>query len=145
VKEDRLVAFAEGKHRVLVSKSSICGYGLNWQHAAHIAYVGLTDSWEAYYQGIRRCWRFGQTRPVEVHIFASELEGAVIANIERKEADARRMADELSRETRDVVRAEVSGMTRTTNSYQPTVEIRLPSWLLRRRRYYEDYQPDSYG
>jgi len=129
VKEARLVAFAEGRHRVIVSKTSICGFGLNWQHAAHMAFVGVTDSWEAYYQGVRRCWRFGQKRPVNVHIFASELEGAVIANIERKEADAHRMSEELSAETRGSVLAEVRGIVRTVNTYAPMMPMAVPSWL----------------
>ena len=71
VKEQRLTDFAAGKFRVLVSKPSICGFGLNWQHASHMAFVGVTDSFEAYYQAVRRCWRFGQKRDVHVHVFAS--------------------------------------------------------------------------
>ena len=89
----------------------------------------VTDSFEAYYQAVRREWRFGQTRPVEVHIFASELEGRVIANLKRKENDARKMADELSAWTREAVMAEVRGMTRDTNPYEPARRMAIPSWL----------------
>lgn len=127
-KEKALIDFAEGRIRVLVTKPSICGFGLNWQHCAHIAFVGVTDSWEAYYQAVRRCWRFGQLREVEAHIFASEMEGAVIKNLARKEKDARAMADELSRETRGVVRTEVQGSKRQTNLYCPAVEMTVPAW-----------------
>lgn len=128
-KEARLAAFGRGDARVIVSKPSICGWGLNWQHAARIAFVGVTDSWEAYYQAVRRCWRFGQRRPVEVHVFTSELEGAVTANLKRKEVDALRMAEELSAETRAVVRTEVCGQKRVVNEYAATKAIEIPRWL----------------
>ena len=129
VKEARLLAFAAGEIRVLVSKPSICGFGMNFQRCSRMAFVGVTDSWEAYYQAVRRCWRFGQTRSVEVHVFASEAEGSVIRNLARKEADASRMADALSAETRDTVRAEVRGAVKETNDYTPTVEMVIPSWV----------------
>lgn len=129
VKEARLAAFARGEIRVLVTKPSICGWGLNWQHCARTAFVGVTDSWEAYYQAVRRFWRFGQRRPVEVEIYASEAEGAVVTNLRRKESDARVMAESLSAETRDAVRAEVRGQQRTTNSYAPMACMAVPSWL----------------
>jgi hypothetical protein len=128
-KERRLLDFADGKIRVLISKPSICGWGLNFQHCARIAFVGVTDSWEAYYQAVRRCWRFGQKREVQAHIFASELEGAVVANLKRKEADATAMADALSAETMAAVQKSVLGMIRETNPYQPRKAIQAPPWL----------------
>ena len=128
-KEQRLRDFADGKIRVLVSKPSICGWGLNWQHCAHIAFVGVTDSWEAYYQAVRRCWRFGQTSPVDVHIFASDLEGAIVANLKRKEADANAMADALSAETHDAVQMAVLGSVRESNPYNPERVAHIPAWL----------------
>ncbi len=127
-KESILTAFGEGRIRVLVTKPSIAGFGLNWQHCARMAFVGVTDSWESYYQAVRRCWRFGQARPVDVHIFASEVEGSVVANLKRKEADALRMAEELSAETRAALRAEVLGAARKTNEYRPA-GIVLPPWI----------------
>jgi hypothetical protein len=128
-KERRLLDFAAGKTRVLVTKPSIAGWGLNWQHCARMAFVGVTDSFEAYYQAVRRCWRFGQSRPVDVHIFASEQEGAVVANLRRKESDAKRMAEELSRETLAAVQEEILGSKRDTNPYNATTSINVPSWL----------------
>lgn len=128
-KEKRLMDFAHGKIRVLVTKPSIAGFGLNWQHCAHMAFVGVTDSWESYYQAVRRCWRFGQKRNVQVHIFASDLEGAVVANLKRKEQDAAIMAEQLSSETRDAVMAEVTGSTRNTNEYNPQRKAAIPDWL----------------
>ena len=130
-KERRLMAFANGDARVLVSKPSICGWGLNWQHAARMAFVGVTDSYEAYYQAVRRCWRFGQTREVHVHIFASTAEGAVVANLKRKERDAGAMADALSAETREAVMQEVTGSHRETNDYNADKPVVAPAWLRR--------------
>jgi hypothetical protein len=128
-KERRLIDFAEGRARVLVSKPSICGWGLNWQHAARMAFVGVTDSYEAFYQAVRREWRFGQKRDVHVHIFASKAEGAVVSNLKRKEREAGEMAEALSAETRDAVMAEVTGASRESNLYNAAQRIAVPSFL----------------
>lgn len=131
VKERRLRDFAEGRIRVLVTKPSIAGWGLNWQHCARMAFVGVTDSFEAYYQAVRRCWRFGQKREVHVHIFASKSEGAVVANLKRKERDAQRMAESLSAETHDAVMAQVVGAARQTNDYNAVHTVTVPAWMRR--------------
>ena len=129
-KEALLADFSEGRARVIVSKPSICGFGLNWQHASNMAFVGVTDSYEAYYQAVRRIWRFGQKRECNVHVYASEIEGNVVANLARKAADADKMAAELAAETRDAMRAEVlGGQKRITNVYNPR-RIEIPSWLI---------------
>ncbi len=94
-KEGAMKAFSAGEIRVLVTKPSIAGYGMNWQHCANVAFVGLSDSWEDYYQAIRRCWRFGQTQEVNCHIVTAETEGAVVANINRKETQAAAMQDAM--------------------------------------------------
>lgn len=127
-KESRIWSFLNGERRVIIGKPSIFGFGINAQFCARMAFVGVTDSWEAYYQAVRRCYRFGQKRPVEVYIFASELEGAVIRNLARKEADAKRMADELSRETADAVRASIAGTSQVTNAYDAHKKVKVPSW-----------------
>lgn len=90
-----LEAFQDGRRRVLVTKPSIAGFGMNFQNASRMVFVGLSDSYEAYYQAIRRCWRFGQTEPVEAHIVVSELEQGIVANIQRKEREAARVTDRL--------------------------------------------------
>jgi hypothetical protein len=128
-KERRLSDFAHGRTRVLITKPSIAGWGLNWQHCARVAFVGVTDSFEAYYQAVRRCWRFGQSRPVDVHLFVSESEGAVLANLQRKERDAAEMGRMLAAETGDAVRASIRGASRETNSYQPSRPIAVPAFL----------------
>ena len=112
-----------------MTKPSIAGFGLNWQHCARMAFVGVTDSFESYYQAVRRCWRFGQTRDVHVHVFASDAEGAVVANLKRKERDALQMAESLSAETREAVMTEVTGLTRQTNTYAANSRVSVPSFL----------------
>lgn len=129
VKEDRLDGFAAGRYLRLVSKPSIAGWGCNWQHCARMAFVGVTDSYEQFYQSIRRCYRFGQKRAVEVHVIASDMEGAVLANLRRKEADATVMAEQLSAKTRAAVMTHVFGSVSTTNEYTARKPLRLPSWL----------------
>ena len=128
-KERALSDFAHGRARVIVTKPSIAGFGLNWQHCARMAFVGVTDSFEAYYQAVRRCWRFGQKRPVEVHIFASQLEGAIIANLKRKEADAMAMSESLAAQTGDAIRESVIGSIRATNDYTATRAVKLPAFM----------------
>jgi len=129
-KESALSDFAHGKIRVLISKPKIAGFGLNWQHCAHVAFIGVTDSFEAYYQAVRRCWRFGQQRPVSVYLFASDLEGAVRENLLRKEKDAIAMLDALSIETRSALNDEVLGNQRRTNVYKPNMPIKIPGFLV---------------
>lgn len=128
-KERKLVDFSEGRIRVLITKPSICGFGMNWQHCADTGFVGLNDSFEQVYQSIRRFWRFGQTKPVTVHFVAAETEGAVVANLRRKEADAERMAAAMVLHMADLSSQEVKGMVRTTPDYNPTQQIVLPDWL----------------
>ena len=88
VKAQQLEAFQDGAARVLVTKPSIAGFGMNFQNAHRMAFVGLSDSYESYYQAIRRCYRFGQTEPVDVHIIVSELEQQIVQNVRRKESEA---------------------------------------------------------
>lgn len=94
-KVEIIEAFVAGEVRVLVTKPSIAGFGLNFQHAADQVFVGLGDSYESYYQAIRRSWRFGQTRPVDVHVVVSDLESDVVANVRAKERSANEMTDRL--------------------------------------------------
>lgn len=131
-KETRIAGFTSGTRRVVVSKPSITGWGVNWQHCARMAFVGVTHSFEAYYQAIRRIWRFGQKRPCVVHVFISELEGDVLANLQRKQADAIAMSEALSVETREMVRSTVHGSVRSVNVYSPGV-VKMPAWLVSER------------
>ncbi len=128
-KERLIEEFVDGKHRVLDSKSSVCGYGLNFQFCRRMVFVGMDNSWERWFQAIRRIWRFGQTEPVDVHIFISEAEGAVLENVKAKDAAAKDMAEALARETRESVRRNVVGMKRTQVAYEPKKIMEVPTWL----------------
>jgi hypothetical protein len=109
VKEERMLAFTSGDTRAVVSKPSIAGFGMNWQHCADMAFVGLSDSYEQFYQAVRRCYRFGQKQTVNVYVITAETEGAVVANIKRKEADALRMAAEMVKHMADMNREALHG------------------------------------
>lgn len=96
--EDKAKAFldfADGNIPVLITKGSMASFGLNWQNCARMAFCGLNDSWESYYQSIRRCYRFGQKRVVDVHVVVSDLEREIAENITRKEQQATHLSDEL--------------------------------------------------
>jgi superfamily II DNA or RNA helicase len=127
-KERRHAQWLGGEKRVLLSKVSIFGQGLNWQHCNRMAFVGPTNSFEGWYQAIRRCWRFGQSRAVDVHVVLSESERAILENLKRKEADAQTMAEELSACTRQAVRANVLGARQRHHTYRAPAP-RWPAWL----------------
>lgn len=84
-KAQHLLDFADGKIRVLITKPSIASMGLNWQHCARMIFVGMGDSYEQYYQAIRRCYRYGQKRVVEVYIVLAEIESSIADNVRQKE------------------------------------------------------------
>jgi len=119
-KEDRMIAFADGRARVLVTKPKIGAWGLNFQHCAHVT-VFPSHSFEQYYQGIRRCWRFGQMRPVRVDVIETEGDRDVLKNLQRKAAKADEMFSNLVREMNQAL-----GIRRVNNFN--TVE-KIPAWL----------------
>ena len=121
-KEDKMLGFAAGDIQKLVSKPSICGFGLNLQVCSHMIFVGVNDSWEQFYQAVRRCWRFGQTRPVHVHIVAASTEGNVLENLKRKEAEANQMAEEMAENMQDLTRMNLRGTARSSAAYVRDVE-----------------------
>jgi hypothetical protein len=128
-KENAMNGFTEGVNRVLVSKPSIAGWGMNWQQCNTMIFVGLSDSFEAYYQAVRRCWRFGQKRPVTVYIIISEAEGCVKQNIERKQADAQKMTKELVKFTKDILSAEIRHTSRMIENYITVERMEMPAWI----------------
>lgn len=125
----RLEEFTNGGLRCLVTKPSIAGFGLNWQNCHNMIFVGLSDSFEMMYQAVRRCWRFGQTETVYVHIITSDAEGAVRDNIARKEAQAQEMISEMVSYTRELLRADVLGTARDRLDYCPDKEMKIPDWV----------------
>ena len=128
-KEKNMLSFSEEDGvRCLVTKPKIAGFGMNWQRCSTVIFVGLSDSYEKYYQAVRRCWRFGQTQKVDVHIVTAEEEGAVIANIRRKESDAQKMAEGMVKSMSELSTAAVHGEVEKTE-YQPNVS-QWESWTL---------------
>lgn len=119
VKEDRLLAFQSGQMRVLITKPKIAGFGLNMQHCAHVV-TFVSHSYESYYQAVRRCWRFGQTRPVRVDVIATEGEQRVAANMERKAQMAAVMFDRLVTHMQEAV-------TQRKDTHEQAMEV--PRWL----------------
>lgn len=110
-KAKSLEAFQDGKHRVLVSKPRIAGFGMNFQNAHNQVFVGLSDSWEKYYQAIRRSYRFGQTQPVNIHIVLTEIEREILDNIMRKEKIAYEMSKQLIASVRTFEKQELETMS----------------------------------
>ena len=99
-KADALMGFADGGFRVLITKPQIASQGLNYQHCARMAFVGLGDSYEMFYQAVRRCYRYGQSRIVQAHLIVSDIESQIIDNVKRKEAQANQIVDALIAESR---------------------------------------------
>jgi superfamily II DNA or RNA helicase len=128
-KEKILDDFALGKICILISKPSLTGFGMNWQHCHNTAFVGLNDSFEQIYQAIRRFWRFGQTNEVYAHFIASEIEGKVVSNIKRKEEQCDHMMVQMVNHMSDFCSKEIRGATRDTLSYIPTQTVEFPKWL----------------
>lgn len=128
-KESAMRGFTDGTIRVLVTKPSIAGYGMNWQHCANVAFVGISHSFEQWYQAIRRTWRFGQKRLVNCHVIISDADGAVLANLQRKKQDAEKMAEAMVAETSEEIRAQLGATSRTTTTYEPSKRMTTPEWL----------------
>jgi hypothetical protein len=127
VKEDRMAAFTEGRARVIVSKPSIAGFGMNWQHCRNMVFVGLSDSYEQLYQALRRCWRFGQKREVHAHIVTANTEGAVLANIKRKELQAQELFAGMVKRMSRISTGALHGDIAFAKSYFPTQPLQLPN------------------
>lgn len=128
-KEAAILGWIEGERPIMISKPSIMGFGMNFQHCRNTLFVGLNDSFEQVFQSIRRFWRFGQTKSVNVHFIAAETEGAVVANLRRKEADADRMAASMVMHMADLSAASIKGTVRTIPDYNPTQPMVLPEFL----------------
>lgn len=120
-KEESIKGFIDGSIRVLISKPKILGAGMNFQHCHNTAFVGLSDSWEQYYQAIRRFYRFGQTKEVNVHIINAESEGAVVENIRRKDLQNEEMGMQMVKHMSSAMKKEIFGMTEQKSEYERDV------------------------
>lgn len=129
-RRDRMLGFSSGEPRVLVTKPKIAGFGMNWQHCANVGFVGLSHSWEQYYQAVRRCWRFGQTRDVHVHIIATDIEESILRNIQDKQAAADEMAAEMVGYMRETMIGELGGGTAHFERIETGAVDRGSNWTM---------------
>jgi len=123
LRKKRLLGFANKDVKRLVTKPSIAGFGMNWQQCNKMIFVGLNDSWELFYQAIRRIWRFGQKRDVYVYIIIDEREGTVLNNIKRKQKQAEHMIEQMLAITNSTNKKEVD------KAIQKEELIKLPKWI----------------
>lgn len=128
-KIESAINFQEGNIKVLISKPLIFGMGLNFQKCHNMIFVGLSDSYELYYQAVRRCWRFGQEKEVNVYLVIGKREGAVKENIERKEKEFKHMQQKMIALTKDIVSNEIKATCRISTPYTNNIEMKLPLWL----------------
>lgn len=124
-KERALMGFVDGSVRVLVTKPGIAGWGLNFQHCARVAFVGATFSYEQFYQAVRRSWRFGQKRPVNVHVAMAQTELEIWNVLTRKQQLHHGMSAAMSAAMR---RAQEK--TSSKRPYKPLCSAPLPAWLM---------------
>lgn len=127
-KRAKLTAFSTGEARVIVTKASIAGFGMNWQHCSRMVFVGSTHSFEQYYQAVRRCWRFGQSSPVDVHVIRTDADDAITSNLARKIAQFDSMGAEVAEAVRDSQLESLRGIRPGAPSLS-TLRTVIPSWL----------------
>jgi hypothetical protein len=125
-KERKLMAFSRGDERMILTKPKIAAFGLNWQHCANMAFVGLSYSYEAIYQAVRRSWRFGQKRDVNAHLVIAETEGPVLETIMAKQAKHLEMKAAMVRAMKTIGGY---GSANRPLAYMPTQKMEIPKWL----------------
>ncbi|MDD2601285.1 MAG: DNA methyltransferase [Kiritimatiellae bacterium] len=124
-KENSVINFADGTIKRLVTKPSIAGFGVNWQSCHNMIFCGLSDSYEMFYQSVRRCWRFGQKNDVNVYIVIGAREEVVLQNIMRKSEAAATMTNEMIKLTRDSIISQFQKSIRITETYKTNKEIKM--------------------
>ena len=123
------IDFANGDIRCLVSKASIFGFGSNFQGCHNEIFCGLSDSYERFYQAVRRCWRFGQDKEVNVYIILSEKEVSILENIKKKLWQMDEMQKQMTALMKEVTLSEIKHTTRITTTYKPEINLELPGFL----------------
>lgn len=131
LKESRLNAFSSGQARYLITKPKIAGFGMNWQHCARQAFVGLTYSFELFYQALRRSYRFGQQRPVVAHLVVAESEANILAVVRAKQEAHRAMQHKMRAAMRET--GLLADRDNNLRLYDAPVPMRLPAWLITRK------------
>lgn len=116
-KESTLLDFSHSRLRAIVTKPSIAGFGLNWQHCNNMIFANMSDSFEDFYQAVRRCYRFGQTKPVTVHLITTDIEANIKANIEKKQKQHDELSEIMVSQMRDFMKKEISATTNEKVEY----------------------------
>ena len=122
-KKKSMIGFAENTEKYLISKPSIAGLGMNFQSCHNMIFTGLSDSYEQFYQAVRRCWRFGQQHEVNCYVITAEQEGAVVKNIQRKEKQAQKMNQEMVKNMAEINIENIKGTQRTVADYKENKSI----------------------
>lgn len=128
-KEKGMIGFAKGEVKYLVTKPSICGFGMNWQNCHNMIFCGLSDSYEQFYQAIRRCYRFGQKKEVNVYVITSQAEENILTNIKKKEANHEEMSREMMKLLSVISRENLYSLKHNRTNYLPQEKMELPKWL----------------
>jgi len=131
-KERKLSGFSDGTIQRLITKPTVAGFGLNWQHCRRMAFIGLSYSYEQYYQAVRRCWRFGQTSEVHAHVVMAESEAAILKTNARKQSQHEQMQKAM-RVAINKTHELATGTNRTLNSFNPLKQMEIPRWLSKRK------------
>ncbi|MCP3944033.1 MAG: helicase [Desulfobacteraceae bacterium] len=129
IKIKSILDFAHGRTKKVITKSKITGFGVNWQICNNAIFVGLNDSWESLYQSIRRIWRFGQEKETNIHIIIEEREGSVLANLKRKDIQAKQMQENMIIHMSDFMKREVMQTKNEKTEYNPIIKMEVPQWL----------------
>jgi len=124
-----LLGFSDCSVQKLITKPKIAGFGMNWQKCNHMIFTGLSDSFEQYYQAVRRCWRFGQTQQVHIHIVSADSEGAVVANIKKKEQQHNAIAKEMIANVKEFTAKQLGKAYQEKTAYKPKTAMELPTWI----------------
>jgi hypothetical protein len=129
-KEKSMFGFTHNEIKCLVTKPRIAGFGMNWQNCNNVVFLGLSDSYEQFYQAVRRCWRYGQDKPVNVYIVIGEREVAVLKNIKRKESDMQKMSHGMIHHMKKIMQSELFHTEKKSTPYNPQIEMKLPNFLM---------------
>jgi superfamily II DNA or RNA helicase len=130
LREELMLGFQDGDIERLVTKPQIAGYGMNWQRCHNQIFFGLSDSWQRFYQAVRRSWRYGQKEEVNIYIVMSDIERVVLDNINRKEKQAQEMYQNMIKHMSSISIDEIRATKRDITGYNPQIEMKLPNWLL---------------
>lgn len=128
-KSSSMLDFSQGKIRKMISKPKLSGFGMNWQNCNQVIFTGLSDSWESFYQSIRRCWRYGQKRDVHVHIVSSDIEGGVLANIKHKEQINKELKQEIISIMKNKTVSELRKVKKEKTKEVNQIKMENPSWV----------------